>query len=429
MLLGALHSLIGKISAASERRWLSALGLVSLVPRVVSALVLSTVPMGDFSWYDDRAAELAAGLGYQHNGAPTSFWPPGYPFVLSLVYRLFGHSWLAGMLLNALLGTLICVLTYLIAKRVVGLTRARVAGLLVALFPSQILFTNLLGTEILFTVLLLLVIYLLLRRPVARQDYLYVGLIGATVGLAALVKTLVLFLPVVLFIWWLIAGVRLKPATSRLTVAFVCCFAVITPWTVRNLVRMEAPVLLSTSGGPNLWIGNNPEATGYFYFPPGNPLENPGDFAGEAERDAEGYRLALEFASQHPLRVLALMPKKVYHLFASDVYAANTATRDLRRAVTPLIRRAMATLSQHYYLTVLGLALVSISVLRGWWQHPGVLIVLVIGYWALVHAVFFGSDRFHFPLAPLMCILATHALATFWAGARPERPLPPTQKH
>ena len=166
MLLGILDGEVRRVAAADERRWLVALGLISLAARVASALLLSTVPSGDFSWYDQRAVGLAAGLGYQQDGVPTSFWPPGWPFVLSLVYRLFGQSWLAGTLLNALLGAAICLLTYLVARRLVGQVQARVAGLLVALFPSQILFTNLLGTEVLFTVLLLLVLHMLLRRPV-----------------------------------------------------------------------------------------------------------------------------------------------------------------------------------------------------------------------------------------------------------------------
>ena len=90
---------------ASERRWLIGLGLVSFVPRLLTALLVSTIPVSDFAWFDERAAELAAGIGFQENGIPTAFWPPGYPFVLSLIYRLFGHSWLAGMLFNAVLGT------------------------------------------------------------------------------------------------------------------------------------------------------------------------------------------------------------------------------------------------------------------------------------------------------------------------------------
>ena len=418
MLLGVSHRLIEKLSAPSERRWLFALGLVSLVPRVLTALLLSTVPLGDFSWYDDRAVELASGLGYQQDGEPTSFWPPGYPFVLSLVYRLFGHSWLAGRMLNALLGTLICLLTYLIARKVVGLTPARAAGLLVALFPSQVLFTNLLGTETLFTLVFLLVIYLALARPLARQSYRYVALTGAVVGLAALIKALVLFIPIVLFIWWLLAGTTFKRAAVRLTVVYLCCFAVISPWTIRNLVQMGAPVLLSTSGGPNLWIGNNPSATGYFHFPAGNPLENLEDFEGEVERDLEGYRLALNFARDDPMRVLALVPKKVYHLFASDGYAADAATRELRNQPPRVVKRAMATLSQVYYHVVLGLALISIGVLRGWRKDHRILLVLVLAYWAMVHAIFFGGDRFHFPVVPLLSIAAAQALATFWAAAR-----------
>ena len=42
--------------------------------------------------------------------------------------------------------------------------------------------------------------------------------------------------------------------------------ATIAPWSIRNNAVFGEFVLLSTNGGPNLWMGNNPDSTG-FYMP------------------------------------------------------------------------------------------------------------------------------------------------------------------
>ena len=38
------------------------------------------------------------------------------------------------------------------------------------------------------------------------------------------------------------------------------------PWTIRNVVQMDSPVLLSANFGDNC-VGNNPEATGGYGLP------------------------------------------------------------------------------------------------------------------------------------------------------------------
>ena len=44
-------------------------------------------------------------------------------------------------------------------------------------------------------------------------------------------------------------------------------WAVIVPWTIRNVVQMDSPVLLSANFGDNFAVGNNPEATGGYGLP------------------------------------------------------------------------------------------------------------------------------------------------------------------
>src|SRR5699024_11118374 len=54
---------------------------------------------------------------------------------------------------------------------------------------------------------------------------------------------------------------RVAPAALAILVGAIACIA---PWTIRNQIRMDAFVAISTNTGDNLCIGHNPEANGAF---------------------------------------------------------------------------------------------------------------------------------------------------------------------
>ena len=90
---------------------------VALAIRVVWVVVFQTPPESDPVDYDRLAWQLAQGKGYvRDDGTPTAFRPVGYPAFLAAIYLVFGHSWLAAGVANALLGTLSVALTYRLAS-------------------------------------------------------------------------------------------------------------------------------------------------------------------------------------------------------------------------------------------------------------------------------------------------------------------------
>src|SRR5919198_4591595 len=50
----------------------------------------------DTLFYHSTAQSLAEGRGFRAIGAPTAQWPPAFPFLLSLVYRVTGAHERAG---------------------------------------------------------------------------------------------------------------------------------------------------------------------------------------------------------------------------------------------------------------------------------------------------------------------------------------------
>lgn len=140
----------------SALAWLWAL---FIVPRL--ALVLLDVePTSDAAWYYSRAEKLAAGLGYLgDHGAPTAYWPPGWPMALSVPFSLFGASPLVVGLFNLGTAMLGGWLLLDLARRVGGSElAARTALLLFVVYPNAIAYVPLALTEVFYTTLLLAIL-------------------------------------------------------------------------------------------------------------------------------------------------------------------------------------------------------------------------------------------------------------------------------
>ena len=107
--------------------------------------------INDTTFYEFTASSLASGNGYtQIDCQPTAGWPPGFPFLVSLLYRVFGFHLNSGSALNVVLATATAVLMYLVAERMFGRPSARVAGGLFAILPGPLYMTGLFLSETTF---------------------------------------------------------------------------------------------------------------------------------------------------------------------------------------------------------------------------------------------------------------------------------------
>ncbi len=286
-----------------------------------AAILLDVTPTSDADWYYTRAAMLAQGLGYLgNNGAPTAYWPPGWPMAMSLAFRALGTSTLTVGLLNLASAVLAGWLTYDLARRLFGSELSgRIALLLLALYPNSILYVPLALTEVFYTALLLAGCWLLIARKGAAR-LVFAGLVF---GIATLVKaqTLVV-IPLICLIGLLRDGqvVRRTPGVIARG-AFIIAVAalVVAPWTIRNHSVMGAWIPVSTNGGITLLTGNNDSARGG--FTPDDRLVKALDARtglNEMEYDAEASRIGKEWIKAHPAQFLKLMPMKLLRLWGPD---------------------------------------------------------------------------------------------------------------
>ncbi|MEE4452346.1 ArnT family glycosyltransferase [Novosphingobium resinovorum] len=423
---------------AADRSVLLAIWALYFALRV-AVLLIDVAPTSDAEWYFSRAASIAAGQGYLDNhGAPTAFWPAGWPIALGLVFAQFGVSQVALGLFNLCSAMLTGALTLVLGRRLFGSEAAARAGLLLlAVYPNAIGYVPLALTEVFYTALLLAGCWVIVTRT-SRWHLVSAGLLF---GVATLVKAQTLVVVPLLFaIEWLRQGGGWRQVWKRLPrllgeglLVLAIAGLTVLPWTIRNHVQLGHWVAVSTNGGYTLLTGNHDTATGD--YTPDAPvvaalMARPG--LDEVQRDAEARRLGMAWITDHPDRFVKLLPRKFLRLWLPDgeaEWAYQGGAPGYARF--ELAYRAVRVLNQGYYgLLMIGFAAAFVVMIArrrrdgqrwiGWWLLPyGIAL-----YPTLICLVFSGQSRFHYPVMPWVCMtvgwLATATLARL--GERRVRP-------
>ena len=300
-----------------NRRTLGAVVILALALRLIVIAWVDVRP-ANVGEHQQIAAHLTRGEGFSYFdfGAlgPTSIRAPIYPVVLCSIYQAFGIATPSAnaiaLLLNALLGATSAGLIY-------ALTRRAWAGVLWAIWPTQLLAVSLVQPLALgVTLLLILLLTLRAGRPIAS---------GFIAGAAVLSESVLLF-PTLLLIF---ATGSLRPRQSLL--ALLALTTVTLPWAYRNTLVHAQLTGVTTNLGADLFRGNGPGATGSQHtgafrgheslsridqLPPPqfDSLKN----QPEAARANVLGRWALDWITTHPVSYLTLCARRAAHTLWLD---------------------------------------------------------------------------------------------------------------
>jgi 4-amino-4-deoxy-L-arabinose transferase-like glycosyltransferase len=360
------------------------------------------------------------------NGAATMFWPPGYPFLLTAVYRLYPEGLLGGgevtaaLVVNALLGTASVLLVYAIAGRAFDRSVALLAALLTTVFPSLIFLAGVMLSETLFIFLALLGVWLIIEAEQRKTPALLVP-VGLVIGWAALTRGQAALLPLVACVFWWRALGDWRQVASRVLIVGGLVALVLAPWAIRNYVESNSFVPVSSNAGVDFFIGHSEGADGrgrkvdeLVFRYPGLPQPE-----AEAKVNADGFREGFEFLVTHPLREVELLARKLFYLYYNDHEAiAWTEGHGAQRFMPDAARVALAGLSNAYYMVILALSVGGIGLWLSWREPVRLLLVSLVVYWTLVHLAFFGDPRFHAPILPLLSIWAGCSTIALWRWAK-----------
>ena len=379
-------------------------------------------PVSDGFMYLEYAVRLAAGDGYtSHAGRPIAFWPVGPSFFYSLFVRAFEDPlpWIAAF--QAMLGAATVLGVMLLARRWFSPAVSFVAGVLLALWPSQIQFVTVLASELPFLALMVAAWYAW-DRDGSMDRPVWAVAAGLLLGFSCYLRPVSLLL---LVPWGLARAVRTGAWQRTLVgvvVAALVMAAIVAPWTLRNHRVFGTTVIVSTNGGTNLWMGNHPGTDGRYHPIPRDAVR----LKPQHERDVELGRRARAFIADDPIGFVFRSVRKAVLLHDRETIGVNWNAEGLTERFGLAVIHPLRVLSTGYWWGVLALALAGLAILvrrEGIWRvalHPA---VLTWAYFAAVHGVMVIQDRYHFPVIPSVAMLAAVALVT-WIPKRSTRPHP-----
>ena len=383
---------------------------VGLSLRLLVILSSSVSPTSDAGVFVTLGEMLASGKPYYfaHRWA---YWPVGYPFLLSIWFRLLGSSLWTVQLLNLLLYATTTSAVGSVCARFGTRGAALIAMWILALWPDLVVLSAWPSKELVAMTLLMSATALLVRSHAISFPRL--GAAGALSGLLVLVQpSFLLLLPVLPALRLMSPGHSLARFAREWIIVLLAAAAIVLPWTYRNYTVLGEVVPVATNGGEVLYRANNPLARGdYMKRGEVDLWELP-----ELEANRIGMALAKQWIAANPRAFLQLAVRKQLYFLEDDgigvyeVFQRGRVGGAVSSRVYFLLKAACNAFWWAMWLVVTS-ALILVA------RHPGrterlafILVGMPVVYLYGIHSVFESGPRYHQPADPFLALTAGLAL-------------------
>jgi len=173
------------------------------------------------------------------------------------------------------------------------------------------------------------------------------------------------------------------------------------------MLVLGSPVL-NTNGGFNLYLGNNPAATGYWLSiadTPLGPIWQSLRMEGEVQASETPGREAMIWIREHPRQFFSLALRKAVLFWMPPVHQG----KGTGSAMESLLRRIWLL----QFLMLAAAAASSVFMLVGQTRYAGILWLSIASYTA-IHMLFYVIYRYREPIMPLLCVLAALTFESVW---------------
>jgi len=329
--------------------------------------------------------------------------PPLTALFTAAIQYVFDGSLLAVKIFQILLDAVTVILIFAIARSFLPYSAAILGSLAVSVYPFNAFTTLYIGTEMLFSFFLIAFTYVSIRAFQTNSLKLFL-LSGLILGLSVMTRGTTLFFPLfmLLFILWYYKSLDITVINKGMM--FIIGFILImTPWSIRNIVVLDAFIPASTPGLPVLngaseefWVikDRNREYPKYFEYleeskgiqAPDNPSwVEKGNFYKQAA--ITKYRERWE---NEPLSYIPFLVKK----FARLWYATETGNRHAFILIANL---------PIYLFALYGLWLLVNNNIR-----ISFFPITILAYFVLIHTAVYTLFRFLVPVMPFIIIIAAY---------------------
>jgi 4-amino-4-deoxy-L-arabinose transferase-like glycosyltransferase len=382
--------------------------VVALALRLCYAL-----PQPDTHWDEDErvyltiARNYVAGDGLILTEYRKAAFPPLYPLFLAGLLKTGFPIFPVVRVVQSIIGAISCLLLMGITRLAVpGKTKSgaidagMIAALLMAIYPILVFYCARLMTENLVIFLILCSLYALLKSLQSLHRFIWLFMGGVTMGLGILCRPTLLPFIVFVILWLAIAGSENNRFLKSVLFFLIPIILVILPWEIRNYRVLGKIIPITSSGGSNLYIANNPisdgGSVGY------RKLMKSGVFhLGEEEGEIEYNRLyrekALALIKDNPGRFIYLAFKRLLWFYHLDYHYQGNP-------VLVII----------FHILLL-LALIGAWLSRLHWRKT-ILLGMVILNFTIVHMIFLPAGRYRLPIVPFLLVFSAIPAGRFLTG-------------
>jgi len=315
----------GQLSQQVRMRLLAMVATAFALRMVVVALIFRDFsdPARHYDSFGNEVGWVARSIAW-HQGfsspfyllsGPTALLPPLYPYLLSVIFRVFGvysaTSALTMLTLNSLFSSLTCVPIYLATRLSQNARVAMFAGWGWAIYPFAIYFSAGRIWEYPLTSLLLTTCFWFALRLHQQRPVRWLGF-GALYGLTGLSNPAVFSLfPVLLVLpLWKLWKQRStgtwysRDALRSGLFAAAGIILVLTPWTIRNYRKLHVVCPVRDGFWYEFWSSNNGDSSNPTVAST-HPASNPDEMRlyrsqGEVAYIASKRALVMDYITQHP---------------------------------------------------------------------------------------------------------------------------------
>lgn len=365
-------------------------------------------PIVDSEFYNEAARKFAAGQGL----GSTFFWQPFfYQFFLSVVYVFSGNSIITAKIVQALLSGLTCALVYRLGEKIFDRQTGIIAGLITAFYGPLFFYESELlaaGWAAFWSVVLVLLFLKTQEKDKIRHWFL-LGLCGSLS-----IITRPTFLP------FFIAGCiwlrfKVRPGVSLVTrfgALFAGILLVIMPVGFAAKHAGQKFSILPSSGGINLYIGNNPNYRQTLTERPSKDWEeklfknlSKDKISRDAwERDRFFKQQVIKYVKSQPLDFAKGLGRKTLEFICSREIPRNVSVYMFGRW-SRLLRLLTWKIDGFGFPFGLIFPLVVLGVIFNWRRIPGPVVLFIVLYPSTV-ILFFVTSRYKVPVVPVFAIPA-----------------------
>lgn len=351
---------------------------------------------------------------------PTAIRPPLYPFLLATAEFYFGEArYNVVRILQSILSVFSAFLIFDLVKSFISNKKVIQCTLFFCLFyPSILVYNFLILTEVLF-IFLFLAAFLFLLISIKSEQIWPFAVLGVTLALASLTRSITypLALPLAILMLIIIKNQSLRRSFIKTSIYLLFFFLTLSPWIYRNYILFSEFIPVDTMGGLNLYMGNY-EHTPLHRSWAAVDIEGPKAWytghdelsrLNEGQKQKWAIQNALIFIKDNPGLTLLRSLIKAANFWGLErsIIAAMSGQREQIHAIsnTP-VREVLTTaiLASTIFITLSGFIGLCIRCSSNKNRNIfDLLTALLLLYFTAMHALVFGHSRYHLPLTPFLC--------------------------